>query len=134
ALSAATASVPAAKPYSRNLGIDRIVVSSWGSFPTRERCRDHRAGRPGVTTIRFRSPERPASGKAGVRNLRDELELRPLGLLGDRIAAVLRGEAALRGERELLPREVARGLLQPALDLLGRLDLGHLRRDEPEDD
>src|SRR4051795_1697749 len=68
------------------------------------------------------------------RRLDDQAQLRPLLLLGDRVALDRRGEPALRREAELVEIDVLRRLLDAALELVLRLELAALRRDQPEHD
>src|SRR6476661_6902503 len=63
-----------------------------------------------------------------------ELELAPLVVLADEVAADARGEAALRAEREPLDRHEGGRLLDAALDLVGRLHVAGLRGEEAEHD
>ena len=63
-----------------------------------------------------------------------ELELAPLVVLADEVAADARGEAALRAEREALDGHEGGRLLDAALDLVGRLHVAGLRGEEAEDD
>src|SRR5215213_4961552 len=65
----------------------------------------------------------PISAPDLVRHLAEQLELRPLIVEGDQVAGQRRGEAALRAERQPLQRDVLRGLLDPALELIGVLEL-----------
>src|SRR5687768_16189394 len=51
-------------------------------------------------------------------DLHDHLELRPLLVLGEDIAFLGRGEAALRRQAELLQRYEFRGLVDAALELV----------------
>src|SRR5688572_23015938 len=60
--------------------------------------------------------------------------LRPLLLLGEDVAFLGRGEAALRAERELLERGVLRGLVDAALDQVFRLERAALRGDHADHD
>src|SRR4029450_5419990 len=66
--------------------------------------------------------------------LHDHAQLRPLLLLGQEIALLGRGEAALRRERELIDIDVFRRLLDPPLELIAALELAGLGGDEPEHD
>src|ERR1700674_1223996 len=65
-------------------------------------------------------------------NLHHHAQLRPLLFLGENIALLGRGEAALRGERELVRRDVFRRLLDAALDVALVLQRAVFRRDETE--
>src|SRR5262249_11351678 len=65
------------------------------------------------------------------RRLENALELAPLILLRDH-DMVETAETALRTERELLDRQVSRGLLDPTLDQIERLEIGPLGGDEAE--
>jgi hypothetical protein len=62
------------------------------------------------------------------RDLNDELELLPLLVLGQDVALLGRGEAALRRQRELIERREFRGLVEPPLDVVLLLQRAALRR------
>src|SRR3954465_4474133 len=68
----------------------------------------------------------------GLGHLHAAGELAPLVVLGQLVAVGGRGEAALVAERALLERDVARGLVDTAADLVGGLDLGALRAHQAE--
>src|SRR5262249_60315888 len=57
-----------------------------------------------------------ASSPHLIRHLHDPPQLRPLLVLGQDIALLARGEAALRGEAELVEVDEFRGLLDAALE------------------
>src|SRR5262249_44587582 len=65
------------------------------------------------------------------RRLENAFELAPLILLRDH-DMVETAETALRTERELLDRQVSRGLLDPTLDQIERLEIGPLGGGEAE--
>src|SRR5215471_21579543 len=69
-----------------------------------------------------------------IRDFDGEAELGPLLLLGEDVALFRRGEAALRGERELLERRELRGFLEAALDVVLLLELAELRGDDADHD
>src|SRR3954452_7767415 len=83
---------------------------------------------------RRRAPPRRSVPPALGRRLDDEAQLRPLLLLGDRVALDRRGEAALRRQAELVEIDVLRRRLDAPLELVLALELRALRRDEPEHD
>src|SRR5262245_50837056 len=66
------------------------------------------------------------------RHLHDPPQLRPLLLLGEDIAFLGRGEAALRREAELVERDELRRLLDAAFELVLRLKAAALGGDEAE--
>src|SRR2546428_10804651 len=68
------------------------------------------------------------------RHLHDAGELPGLIVDGDRVADVVAREAALRAEAELIERHVAAGLIDAAAQLVRRLQLRGLGRDETEHD
>src|SRR5215468_1972903 len=68
------------------------------------------------------------------RDLDDSLGLVDLLLHGDAVALDGRGKAALRAEGELVERYVFRGLVDPALELVGALQHALLRGDDAEYD
>src|ERR1700688_2580108 len=76
----------------------------------------------------------PASSPDVSRDLEHALELSPLVALGDEVAGDARGEAALRAQREPLDRDKARGLVDPAPDRVGVLELSGLGGEETEHD
>src|SRR4051812_21799220 len=86
------------------------------------------------------APDAPRLVRAGrlapdlLRGLDDQAELRPLLVLRQLVALDRRGEAALRGQAELLERRVLRRLLDATLQLVLRLELAALRRHEAEHD
>ena len=63
----------------------------------------------------------------------DELELAPLVVLGELVAVVGAGEPALRAQGEAVEGHDLGGLVEAAADHVGVLELGRLRRDEPDD-
>src|SRR5947209_1010481 len=65
-------------------------------------------------------------------DLADQAQLVLLGALADRVARAGRGEAALRRQGELLAGEDAARLADAVSQLVGRLQLAGLRRDEAE--
>src|SRR4029078_9932249 len=67
-----------------------------------------------------------------VSELLDHAKLRPLLLLGEDVALLGGGEAALRGETELLQRSELGGLVDPPLDVVLLLERTALGSDEPE--
>src|SRR6202166_2504449 len=67
-----------------------------------------------------------------MRDIGDQPELLLLGRLLDRISREYRGETALRGERHLFARKVARGFVYPCDQRVGRLECVILGRDKPE--
>ena len=67
-------------------------------------------------------------------DLDDHAQLRPLLILGQRVAFFRAGEAALRRERELIERREFRGLVDAAQNRIPRFKLAGLRRDQPEYD
>src|SRR5262245_22251148 len=67
-----------------------------------------------------------------VRHLHDHPQLRPLLVLGERVAFLARGEAALRREAELIEIDVLAWLLDAPLDPVVRFELACLRRHQPE--
>src|SRR5690242_2451086 len=69
-----------------------------------------------------------------VRKLDDQAQLRPLLVLRQDVALDGRREAALRREAELVDRRMLGRCLDTALDLVLRLELSVLRRDETEHD
>src|SRR5437588_9887415 len=58
-----------------------------------------------------------------LRHLNDAAQLRPLLVLGQQIALLGRGKAALAGDAELLERGVFRRLLDAALELVRAFEL-----------
>src|SRR5687767_13653036 len=62
----------------------------------------------------------------------DPLELRPLLLLGENVALLRRGEAALRRETELIHIGELRSRVDAALQVVLALERAALRRDEAE--
>src|SRR5215212_8606184 len=69
-----------------------------------------------------------------VRHIYRELQLGPLLFLGQDVAFLGRGEAALRRHRELLERREFCGLHQPPLDVFLFLELTELRGDDADHD
>ena len=69
-----------------------------------------------------------------MRDLDDLAELRPLRLLGEDVALLGGGEAALRGEAELVERREFGRLVDAALDVVFPLERPGLRGDQAEDD
>src|SRR5436190_15113056 len=69
-----------------------------------------------------------------VGDLHDPPQLRPLLVLGQDIALLGGGEAALRREAELIEVDVPRGLVDAALELVLGFERPALRGDEPEHD
>src|ERR1700733_11614340 len=67
-------------------------------------------------------------------DLDDEAKLVPLLLLGEVVALAGGGEAALRGQAELVDVRVLGGLLDPALDEVLGLKLAALAGDDAEHD
>src|SRR5262245_9364261 len=67
-----------------------------------------------------------------VRHLHDHPQLRPLLVLGERVAFLARGEAALRREAELIEIDVLARLLDAPLDPVLGFELAGLRRHQPE--
>src|SRR4029450_4115204 len=73
-------------------------------------------------------PTAPPSRRVGTlmprpaRGVDDELELRGLSLLTNRVAGKNRRKAALCRQRELIGREESAGFLDPCDDVVGRLD------------
>src|SRR3954463_13217949 len=67
-----------------------------------------------------------------VGELLDHAKLRPLLLLGEDVALLGGGEAALRREAELLQRSELGGLVDPPLDVVLLLERAALGGDEPE--
>src|SRR5690349_2086427 len=65
--------------------------------------------------------------------LDDKLELAPLIILGELVAADRRGEAALRRQRQPLQRDIFRRLIDPALQRVLALQRRLLAGDETED-
>src|SRR5260370_29810185 len=68
------------------------------------------------------------------RRLHDHSELCPLLFLGEEVAFLRRGEAALRAEAELVHRDVTPGLVDAAADVVGLLQHAALRGDETQHD
>src|SRR3954447_18608359 len=66
--------------------------------------------------------------------LDDQAQLRDLLVVGERVALDRRGEAALRRQAELVERHERGRLLDPPHELVLRLELAALRRDEAEHD
>src|SRR6187397_3226191 len=110
---------PARNGTSVEPGLENIVVSP------RRRNASNAASRTVVT--RRLAPD-------FLRDLDDQPQLRPLVVFRQAVALDGRREAALRRQAELLERCVARRLLEPALQLVLRLQLAALRRHESEDD
>src|SRR5258707_2608956 len=69
-----------------------------------------------------------------VRNLNNLAHLRPLLLLGQNVAFLGRGEAALRAQRQLLQRRELRRLADAALDRILALQPAALRPDDADHD
>src|SRR6266550_1716129 len=69
-----------------------------------------------------------------LRHLNDAAQLRPLLVLGQQIALLGRGKAALAGDAELLERGVFRRLLDAALELVLAFELAALGGDDAEHD
>src|SRR5687768_11055116 len=69
-----------------------------------------------------------------IRDLHDFAHLGPLLLLGEDVALLGRGEAALRAECELLHRREFRRLVDPALDDVLALERAALRGDDADHD
>src|SRR6516162_9988984 len=69
-----------------------------------------------------------------VRNLDDAAQFRPLLVLGQQIALLGRGEAALAGNAELVERGVFRRRLDAALELVLAFELAALGGDDAEHD
>src|SRR5438874_10066627 len=67
-----------------------------------------------------------------LRKLHDHPQLRPLLVFGQNVALLGRGEAALRGEAELLARRKLRGLVDAALDVVLLLQRAAFGGDEAE--
>src|SRR3954471_11965555 len=67
-------------------------------------------------------------------HLDDQPELGHLLLVAEVVALGRRGEAALRGQAELLERHVLARLVDAALERVRTLQLPALRRDQPEHD
>src|SRR5215472_17512525 len=65
-------------------------------------------------------------------NLHDHAQLRPLLLLGQDVAFLGRGEAALRGEAQLIDGHIFCRFVDPALDRVFALERAALRGDEPK--
>src|SRR5713226_386416 len=84
-----------------------------------------------VSSIRY-SPFAFASPPHLLGHLDDARELRPLLVLGEDIAFLGRGEAALRGEAEPLEGNEPRGLVDAALERVLFLERSALRGDEAE--
>src|ERR1700684_3919048 len=75
-------------------------------------------------------PEKPAPAGEDLcgtphvgRDLDYQLELGSLRVKGDRVALGVGAKAALRGERQALERDVSGGVLDPGLELVGRLQV-----------
>src|SRR3712207_2027471 len=66
--------------------------------------------------------------------LDDECQLGDLLVPGQGVALHGRGEAALRGQRQLLQRDVPRGLVDAPLEVVLVLQLGALGGDQAQDD
>src|SRR5436190_16955725 len=89
----------------------------------------------GSSTRAAGAPRAPTSlAPDFARCLDDQLELRPLLVVGEIVPLERRREAALRRQAELLERHVARRGVDPPLELVLRLESAALRRDEPEHD
>src|SRR5271169_5798609 len=67
-----------------------------------------------------------------VGDLDRESQLRPLLFLGEDVALLRRGKAALRRDRELLQWSELRGLLQPPFDVVLLLELAEFRGDDAD--
>src|SRR5689334_15023859 len=67
-----------------------------------------------------------------VRHFDDALELAPLLVLGERVAMVRAGEAALRRQAQPLQRHVLRRLVDPPPQRVRRLERARLGGDEPQ--
>ena len=70
----------------------------------------------------------------GVRRFHAQRKLDALGRFVDRIAGDGAGKAALRAHRKAIVIDEARGLTDPALQIVERLERGDLGADEPEHD
>src|SRR5262245_49082206 len=66
------------------------------------------------------------------RDLERQAELALLVVDGDLVTVVGAREAALGAQAEVLERDVLRGRFDAALEVVLRLERGHLRADEPE--
>src|SRR6516225_1943043 len=82
-------------------------------------------------------PPLPARGERGLpphlpRNLHDHAQLRPLFVLGENIALLGRGEAALRREAKLIDIDEFRRLIDAAFDRVLAFQPAGLAGDEPE--
>src|ERR1051326_8431888 len=75
-----------------------------------------------------------STGPDPARGVDEQLELAALVVPREEVAARGRGEPALRAQREALDRHVPARLLDPAQELVLRLELRRLRRDQPEGD
>jgi hypothetical protein len=69
-----------------------------------------------------------------VGELHDHSKLRPLLVLGQHVAFLGRGKAALRRQAELIEGDVFGRLVDAALDVVLVLELAELRRNQPEHD
>src|SRR5262245_12378006 len=88
--------------------------------------------RPPARTMTSWAWRQPSSSPHLVGHLHDPPQLRPLLLLGEDIAFLGRGEAALRREAELVERDELRRLLDATLELVFRLEAAALGGDEAE--
>src|SRR3954453_1898546 len=97
--------------------------------------RSHDVRHHGSPLSRGRHRARPIlSSPDLVGDLHDPPQLRPLLVLGQDIAFLGGGEAALRREAELVEVDVPRGLVDAALELVLGFERPALRGDEPEHD
>src|SRR5499427_10424993 len=69
-----------------------------------------------------------------LRGLNDQPELVPLLLLAEVVALLGGGEAALRGQAQLVDVHEPRGVLDPPLQLVLALQIAALGGDQPEHD
>src|SRR4029077_8316996 len=126
------------------VGTERGLGSFHGATPTRSpSCPRKRATKfqkpqcpapwSPACAGRHRVPPMPSSPDL-VGDLHDPPELRPLLVLGQDIALLGGGEAALRREAELIEVDVPCGLVDAALELVLGFERPALRSDEPEHD
>src|SRR3989449_128803 len=95
------------------------------------------AMRPGSTRYAGSGMETPTFMSLSphvASDLDDALELLPLLVLGQRVAVVRAGEAALGRQAQALQRHVLRGLVDPSPQRVLRLERARLGGDEPQHD
>src|SRR5918998_2271273 len=114
---------PPARSTRRGAGRDRPVI--------KDPLAPHRSHARGGALQGGREPASPPDLLGG---LDDERQLGDLLVAGQRVALHGRGEAALRGQGQLLQRHVAGGLVDAPLEVVPALQLRALGGDQAQDD